>query len=133
MLRMTKLTVLLLLMAGCGGVDRPATHPVEGRITYKGLPVADATVSFAPASGRPANGTTDADGNFSLTTYEPGDGALEGEHQVIVMKYEPAQPNDPYAERKSLLPSKYGDVKTTPLKQTVSAGGNTSITIELTD
>ena len=133
-LNLTRCAVVLSLLAGCGGgADRPATQPVKGRVVYKGLPVAEANVTFSPASGRPATGTTDAQGEFTLTTFIAGDGAIEGEHQVLVEKYGPAAPNDPYAERKSLLPEKYGVLKTTPLKQTIGAGGNTAIAIELAD
>ncbi len=65
----------------------PETIPVQGIVTLDGKPVEGATVSFSPkAAGRPATGTTDAAGHFSLTTFEPGDGAVPGEHVVTVSK-----------------------------------------------
>jgi hypothetical protein len=77
-----------LTLAGCGP-SRPETVPVSGRVTLDGRPVEGATVMFSPeAEGRPATGTTDAEGNFTLKTFEPGDGALLGKHRVTVTKVE---------------------------------------------
>jgi hypothetical protein len=38
-----------------------------------------------PAVGRPSIGETDANGRFSLTCYEPNDGATRGTHKVAVI------------------------------------------------
>jgi hypothetical protein len=49
--------------------------------------VAGASVAFlAPGAPRLAVGTTDEAGHFSLTTYEPEDGAVVGTHTVTVQK-----------------------------------------------
>jgi hypothetical protein len=76
--------VWLLLFAGCGP-SRPATVAVRGIVTLDGTPVAGGAVMFSPQSGgRPAEGVTDAEGNFTLKTFDPGDGALVGMHNVTV-------------------------------------------------
>ena len=78
-----------LCVIGCSGVpdDRPSVVPVTGKITYKGKPVTGAFVNFSSEkSPRPANGTTDDDGRFSLTTFDTDDGAIPGEYQVSVTK-----------------------------------------------
>ncbi len=134
MLKLMMWSLMVLFLTGCGGgSDRDATYSVKGKVIYKGSPVTQANVMFVPEHGRPASGTSDDQGEFILTTYSNGDGAPSGEHQVLVTKLEPASPNDPYATRKSLVPEKYGELKTSPLKQSVKAGENSEITIELKD
>ncbi|MEK6247545.1 MAG: carboxypeptidase-like regulatory domain-containing protein [Planctomycetales bacterium] len=120
---------------GCwgGGGDHDPTIPVSGTVTLDGMPLADATVSFIPENGRPANGTTDADGRFELTTYEKGDGVAISKHKVTVSKPAPFDPKDPYAERPSLVPAKYGDLKTTPLEFTVTEEGFDNLKIEIAE
>jgi hypothetical protein len=72
--------------AGCGP-DRPETISVTGTVTLDGSPVSGAVVAFTPVGGgRPATGTTDGSGKFTLTTFDDGDGALPGEHLVAVIK-----------------------------------------------
>jgi hypothetical protein len=77
------------LLGGCTGApDRPATVPVRGSVSYQGKPVAGAAVAFlAKGAPRPAIGTTDAQGNFRLTTFTADDGAVPGEHLVTVEKF----------------------------------------------
>jgi hypothetical protein len=79
--------LMIALVAGCGGPKRPQTVAVSGTVTLDGKPVEGATVGFIPeGGGRPATGTTDASGAFTLTTFEPGDGAVVGKHSVTVSK-----------------------------------------------
>lgn len=76
----------VLLLAGCGS-GKPATVPVSGVVKVDGKPMEGATVTFMPkAGGRPATGVSDASGKYTLTTFQGGDGALAGEHAVIVTK-----------------------------------------------
>jgi hypothetical protein len=73
-----------LAAAGCGS-GRPETVPITGIVTLDGNPVEGASVMFMPQfEGRPALGVTDASGNFTLTTFAPGDGAQPGQHTVTV-------------------------------------------------
>lgn len=79
---------VMVLIAACGP-SRPKTAPVSGVVTLDGKPVAGASVMLTPDDGgRPALGETDAEGKFTLTTFEPGDGALVGKHHVTVRKVE---------------------------------------------
>lgn len=67
---------------------RPETYPVTGKVTYKEQPVAGASVAFlAPGAPTFAVGKTDDAGNFTLTTFEPDDGAVAGNHVVTVKKH----------------------------------------------
>jgi hypothetical protein len=162
--KLTRIQLLLLvapcLALGCAQSDRPSTFPVRGKVVYRGKPVADAWVSFlAPGAPRPAVGTTDENGNFQLTTFEPNDGAILGTHVVTVRKYarvaepprepppadggidnaaieremqESARRADEAEKAGSELPLKYASHKTSDLRQQVVDGDN-DVTIELVD
>ena len=70
------------LTCGCqdGGGDRPKVVPVRGKVTLRGVPVEGADIKFQPKIGQTsAFGVTDAAGNYTLTTFEGGDGAAPGE------------------------------------------------------
>jgi hypothetical protein len=84
-------TLSTLIVAGCGG-GRPAVVPAGGKVMYnKTTPPVGALVVFHPASldiekqigGKPV-GKVKEDGTFTLTTYEEGDGAPEGEYGVTI-------------------------------------------------
>jgi hypothetical protein len=61
--------------------------PASGVVSYQGQPLVGAQVSFLnDKSPRVASGVTDAQGKFTLETFDPGDGALVGEHRVSVAK-----------------------------------------------
>lgn len=87
--------VLVWSFAGCGP-DRPETISVTGTVTLDGSPVSGAVVAFTPVGGgRPATGTTDGSGKFTLTTFDDGDGALPGQHLVAVTEGSAAVEGDP--------------------------------------
>ncbi|PQO27873.1 hypothetical protein [Blastopirellula marina] len=128
-------TLLLLLGAtsGCSdGTAYPSTAPIKGVVSYKNQPLADANVSFIPESGRPATGTTNSQGEFELTTFQPGDGAILGEHRVLIEKSSSAS-TQLYAEVKSAVPKVYTQLKSTPLRQVVSKEGDQNVRIDLKD
>jgi len=122
-------------VVGCSGSGLPDTARVTGLVTYKGKPVAEAQVSFIPARGRPASGATGTDGRFTLTTFRPNDGALLGEHTVTIAKTVPVagQEGAPYAKRQSVIPEKYGNLRKSPLKATVTAKGPNEFNFDLMD
>ena len=78
-----------LLIAGCG--DEYPLAPVSGTITLNGKPLADAHVSFEPMgkgkdlkAGPGSYCRTDQDGRFTLKTLHGDDGAVVGEHRVLI-------------------------------------------------
>jgi len=73
--------LLLAVVAGCSGGREP-TYPAEGTVTFEGKSLAGATILFRPAQGPVATGKLDEQGNFRLSTYGDGDGAVAGEHAV---------------------------------------------------
>jgi len=150
----------LCISLGCSGrPDRPATYPVSGKVTYRGKPVAGASVAFrAPGAPRLAVGTTDEAGNFRLTTFEPNDGAVLGTHVVTVNRRSSAstagiptvedvasgklsteeinaaidRSGAVASKTRSELPAKYADRKTSDLHREVIEGENV-FQIELVD
>lgn len=79
-----------LAVVGCGP-SGPVLTPVNGVITLEGEPLEGAVVLFQPEEGgKPATGLTDAAGAFTLTTFEPGDGAQVGVNSVAITKELPS-------------------------------------------
>lgn len=137
------LLVLLALLAGavgCGGTDRADTAPASGVVLQNGNPLAQASVTLVPKEGgRSANGLTDENGRFVLTTYEPGDGAVPGEHQVAIIVADADVPEvipDDYdyatAGQSSVsIPPKYSDPNDSGLTATIKAGEENELKFEL--
>jgi hypothetical protein len=75
------------LAAGCS--RGPELAEVRGRVTMNGKPIKNVRVDFHPdpdkgTRGPGSTGTTDADGNFTLTFGEGKPGAIVGRHRVIL-------------------------------------------------
>lgn len=150
--RVQKPTFLLILglccliACGCGGANkkRPPLGKVKGKVTYKGAAVPDVEVAFmTEGAPRAGTGTTNANGEYQLTTYDTNDGAVVGTHKVTVTQSPPgatkvmtaadlASQGAPPPPKGGVIPTKYADPKTSPLKNTVDSGAN-EINIELTD
>lgn len=125
---------LLGLAVGCGGPkgDTPPTAPVSGTVTYKGEPVEEGTVVFHPEGGeRPAFGDLGPGGQFTLTTFEKGDGAVIGKHKVVIGSMDDSG-SPGLRPDKSGIPPQYGMLSETPLTKEVTEGEN-NFEIELED
>ena len=84
--------LLIASLTGCGKTG-PQLAPVSGTVTFNGKPLARARVVFYPSDGRrTAIGMTDDKGQFSLGTYAIDDGALVGQHEVVVVARGPRRP-----------------------------------------
>lgn len=134
------LAALVFQVAGCGD-GRPPLVASTGIVTLDGKPVAAANVTLMPrAGGRPATGTTDEAGRFTLSTFAPGDGAVAGGYDAVVTKLQETKPaavrsaDDGLApdtmgampaeeDYRSLLPKRYADPRTSGLAVEVTAGG----------
>jgi len=81
---------LAVLCCSCGHeeMQRKPCFPVSGTVNYKGRPAGGVLVGFYPVdkSDRaiPSSGTTEADGSFTLSTYDTDDGAPEGDYKVTI-------------------------------------------------
>jgi hypothetical protein len=81
------LWLVLAALAGCSDGRLP-TDPAAGRVVFPdGSPVHVGTVELKSRThGVQARGDIDSGGHFILTTYEPGDGAVAGKHDCVVVQ-----------------------------------------------
>ena len=136
--------ILLCFFAGCG--RGPDLAPVEGKVTWKGKgPGFDGQITFQPVDGRrPAVGHLKADGVYKLTTFREGDGALVGEHRVMIsvsridkadssVKPKDLSEEGSYVHGKLVwvLPEQYSDEKKSGLTATVKRGSKNEIDFSL--
>jgi hypothetical protein len=129
--RATACAVFLAIVAGCNHSSQESQ--VSGRVKLDGTPVGPGTVVFAPvSSGKPATGSVDASGNYSMNTSRDV-GLASGKYKVAVSIRERA-PDIKRGERpqpgKLLIPEKYEDSSKSGLEFDVAPGSNT-INIEL--
>jgi hypothetical protein len=122
----------LLLCAGCGRSD---LGRVSGTVTMDGEPVEGVTVTFMPNGGGGVSfGTTDSNGEYTLTHFSGSRGAVIATHSVSIevdeddeenwdsegYEEEPEEAEDEPVERR--IPERYNDE--TELTAEVSAGDN---------
>ncbi|QDT53519.1 hypothetical protein Pan44_15410 [Caulifigura coniformis] len=105
-----------LLLTGCGGdFDYGPTGTITGRLTMDGepLPAGSSAVFMEPKAGYLAFGLTDAEGNYTVNTWNEGNMPI-GSYRVMV--HPPAPANDSEtasAEEVMAHPEKY---KARPIK-----------------
>lgn len=140
--------LVLVGVVGCNSGDA-SLFPAKGKITYKGQPVADASVTFTHSAGHMSVGKSDANGEFTLMTFgKPG--APVGQYKVGIRKQaqRAGAPADPkpedmikmmqgqkgIPEPESLLPDKFGDPNSSNLTATVTEDkAKNDFTFDLTD
>jgi hypothetical protein len=136
----------LVVLVGCdSGLP---VNPVTGKVTLDGKAISGAIVTFQPVeggTGKPATGTTDANGVYTLTDLRDKDigrGAEAGDYKVGVMWYksegkdtssatgsEDAADDNRAAHQKvtgppALVPEHYLNPATSGLTATVKSGKN---------
>jgi hypothetical protein len=128
------LAAAALLTASCGNGRKPV-YPVRGQVFDKhNKAAAGAMIVFHPADGgddphKPI-ATTNAEGQFTLTTYTEGDGAPEGDYEISVRW--PAPKKSPFdAETGDQLKGALADPKKSGLRFKVEKGDNEVPTIRL--
>jgi hypothetical protein len=115
---------LVFLLAGCD--SRPRRVPVSGQVLIDGQPVTAGSIQVVPDDARPAQGTIDEQGHFTLTTYEQGDGCVPGTHRVAVSATEMIGGD----QVRYLVPQKYADFSSSGLTVTID-GPTDDLRIEL--
>lgn len=81
------LLFLVPALSGCGASDQPQLGLVTGSVMLDNEPVAGVSVTFQPDNGRPAIGTTDANGDYKLT-YKPQTPGCKVGHCRVIIGYE---------------------------------------------
>jgi hypothetical protein len=125
---------VFVMVCGCGDSDGPRLAEAGGAVTYKGQPVATATVMFLPEVGAPAMAETDDKGRFSFNT-QGKPGAIIGPGRVSISAVRQLREvTDEEMEkiggaaldsllasiRKSVIPEKYNHPDTSGLTITVT-------------
>ena len=137
------LAVLTTAIVGCGGDDDDSgLYAVKGKLIGKdGKPIANVRVTLYPVKGgeRPSStGVANRDGEFTLKTARQKDGAVAGQHKVVLsvdmsaasyakatkIGYEPNKDT-------KLFPKEYSDQKTTPKTFEVKDNDDNNLVIKL--
>ena len=116
--------VVALFIVGCGGSDN---QRVSGRVVRKsGEPLVGAGVTARhEETGTSYYGTTDAEGNYELSTVESGAGAPPGTYSVVIME----MTGDRDSIRRPTIAAKYGNPEQSGLTFTVVAGEDTTFDV----
>lgn len=144
----------LVLVTGCNKMDTN-TVSASGVVTYAGSPVEGAEVVFIPKDPtspdtKPARGTTDNGGQFTVKTYFTSDvdtrGVRPGDYIVTIQKlaapegmtmdeWQIANMEDPTSvpPLRSLVPEKYKNIQTSELTATIEKNGKNEFTFQLND
>lgn len=130
---------LVLPLAGCGKPARMKVYPVRGQLLYQGQAAAGAELQLhgdspelqAAAAPYP-KATVLEDGSFTVSSYEPGDGAPAGDYHVTIVwhRSDDADPENREAAP-DVLQGKYSSPETSPLTIQVQPQANELPPIEL--
>lgn len=137
-LRFLAAVVVIAGFVGCGG-DGLKRVPVTGKVTAKGVPIDNATISFIPTEatkGEGAIGNTDSMGVYVLTTgSRRGDtGVVPGQYKVRVSRFmdrdgtilkEFKQADNPFAME--TVPAPYSTGESTMVVTVPESGGTLDI------
>ena len=106
----------VVVLNGCNEARVPV-YPVTGKVTFQGKPAAGAQVVLNPVHPPAGDvvaplGVANNDGTFSITVYEPGDGAPQGEYVATVQWFKMVG----QASGPNILPKQYANPATSPVK-----------------
>ena len=125
--------VLATVLGGCGSGDKLKTHHVTGKVTLQdGKPMAGGLVIFHSVEHKiSASGAIGEDGTCQMSTYQPEDGAVAGQHRVaIVAPRLPLDPRNPVPP--PTIAPKYNDPATSELEFTVTPAGPNQFDFQVT-
>ena len=117
--------VALATVAGCN--SNPKRVAVSGQVLIDGEPLKYGQVVFVPKGSRPSTADMDENGRFTLTSFDPNDGAAPGVHQIAVYANEQLD----QTRTKWHAPRKYSFYNSSGLTQEIT-GPTDSLVIELT-
>lgn len=120
------ISVVALMVSGCGGVDDGLTKfPVQGTVLVGGAPQKGVRVRYfrdgkvGTTNADTPSAVTDAEGRFQLSTNGDGDGAVAGTYKVTFFWKESNAPGTP-----DLLGGKYTKLEKSEFKTQVVDGTN---------
>ena len=119
------------MISGCGSNER--LYPVQGNvISSDGIAPTFGLVEFrSMADGRIVSGNIQPDGSFTLTTQEPDDGAVAGEHEVVLVRFINAENGPIHTHGHAVeIPTRYASYDTSGLTATVKPGPTNKITVK---
>jgi len=131
------LGLLISFHIGCSSSDQPELGQVTGTVSMDGKPLTGVAVVFQPENGRPARGTTNAEGQYELVYIRQTKGAKVGPNRVQIASNEEGEDSgevesgdgEPKANSKGsksskpLVPKRYN--VQSELKVDVKPGANT--------
>ena len=121
------LLLSVLVAAGCGGSASDAV-PVQGKVSYRGAPVTNASVTFFPPSGRPTSVPLSGEGGYEIDL-------PPGEYQVTINVGFTLPPGwkegDPVPSPKLVLPPQYTTQAKSTLSASISSDGPESLDFAL--
>jgi len=131
------LTLANLCLAGCGSAATPLVA-VQGKVSYRGLPLTNGVIVFTPDVNRGTRGALahaeiQPDGSYVLHTGEQA-GAVPGWHHITVLALRSpaaAPSGQRFAIPQSLLPEKYRDPDLAGLAREVKSGTANIIDLDL--
>lgn len=115
---------LLACCSGCGEAAPPEGQ-VFGKVTFRGQPVTEGTISFQSPSGYGGEDELDPDGSYRLPS-----GVAVGEYQVAVVPPQVMDSSDPHTppvrvfKKMDNIPKKYHLIATSQLTASVKEGDN---------
>jgi hypothetical protein len=124
------LALVIAAITGCN--SRPNTYPIDGKVVWKsGDPAKELVgyvVSFESEHGLTSgSGAIQADGTFTIGTFDLADGALAGKHRIAIT---PPEPPLDAAPPPRLIAKRFGSFETSGLTTGVKSGRN-SVVLEV--
>src|SRR5262245_57051493 len=101
---------LSAMCCGCGSTDGRVAVGGTVKLADGSVPKGEtAQIWFEPVEeGRPASGTVESDGSFTMMTQEPGDGVAPGRYKVVLKIWKD------YRRQIPAVPQKYTDASASP-------------------
>lgn len=129
------------LLLGCGNDPSDGLVPVSGTVTLDGDTVEGISVTLMPefgVGGKSGYGTTDAQGQFQISSGPEMKGVVPGKYRALFQKMtqpdgSPIPPDamEGDVEFVNQLPPIYSDMEKTPLRPEISESGENGLEFEL--
>lgn len=126
----------VLSLVGCGEKQVPV-FPVVGKVSVGGqTPVGAQVVLHSTNDSLPPNvapsGTVKEDGTFEISVYKSGDGAPVGDYVATIQWFKVVQSEGGSGRGPNVLPGRYADPTSSPIRVTVNSQPNQIDPIEIT-